>query len=103
LFNFIQFCYYFRSRDISVAIATGYKLDGPGLIPGKDNIFIFSMASRPVLMLTQPPIQWLAGAISPELKRPEHEAGHSSSSSAEVKNGGASTLLRLILHGIVLN
>jgi len=34
---------------------------------------------------TQPPIQWVTGALSLGVKRPEHEADHSPSSSAEVK------------------
>jgi hypothetical protein len=34
---------------------------------------------------TQPPIQWVPGALSPWVKRPKREAGHSPPSSAEVK------------------
>jgi hypothetical protein len=35
---------------------------------------------------TQPPIQWVLGAIHLEVKQPWPEAGHLSPSSAEVKN-----------------
>jgi hypothetical protein len=35
---------------------------------------------------TQPPIQWVPGALSLGVKRPGHEADHSPLSSAEVKN-----------------
>jgi hypothetical protein len=39
-------------------------------------IVLVSQASRPVLGLTQPPIQWVRG-LSPRVKRPEGAAGHS--------------------------
>jgi hypothetical protein len=38
---------------------------------------------------TQPPIQWVPGAISSGVKRQGREADHSPPSSVEVKNGGA--------------
>jgi hypothetical protein len=40
--------------------------------------------SRPALGPTQPPIQWVPGALSLGVKRPEREADHSSPTSAEV-------------------
>jgi hypothetical protein len=52
-------------------------------------ISLFSIASRPALESTQPPIQWVPGAIPTELKRLGLEADHSPPSSAEVKNGGS--------------
>jgi hypothetical protein len=67
----------------------GHRLDGRGSIPGRETIFLFSIASRPALGPIQPPIQWVPGAISPEVKRPGREAGHLPPSNAEVKNGGA--------------
>jgi hypothetical protein len=42
-------------------------------------------ASRTVLGPTQPPIQWIQGALSLGIKRPGREAYHSPTSSAEVK------------------
>jgi hypothetical protein len=42
-----------RSRDSSVGIATGYRLNGRDSIPGKDKRFVF----RKAMGLTQPPIQ----------------------------------------------
>jgi hypothetical protein len=48
-------------------------------------IFLLSTPSRPALGPTNPPIQWVLGALSPGIKRPGHEADHSSPSSAEVK------------------
>jgi hypothetical protein len=38
-----------------------------------------------------------------QVKQRVHEGGHSSSSSAEVKNGGAILPLPIYLHDIVLN
>jgi len=35
---------------------------------------------------TQPPIQWVPGAISPELRGTGREAEHSPPSTAEIKN-----------------
>jgi hypothetical protein len=43
-------------------------------------------ASRPVLGLIQPPIQWVQGASSPGIKRLGSEADHSPPSVAEVNN-----------------
>jgi hypothetical protein len=54
-------------------------------------IFLFTTASRPALGPTQPPIQWVAGALSLGLKRPGREADHSPPSSAEVKNAWSYT------------
>jgi hypothetical protein len=48
-------------------------------------IFLFSTASRMALGLTQPPIQWVAGALSQGVKQLGHEADHSPPCSAEVK------------------
>jgi hypothetical protein len=43
------------------------------------------MSSWPALESTQPPIQWVPGALSPGVKRLGRETDHSSSVSAEVK------------------
>jgi hypothetical protein len=37
-------------------------------------IFLFTTASRPALGPTQPPIKWVPGTISLEVKRPGREA-----------------------------
>jgi hypothetical protein len=47
-------------------------------------IFLFTAASRTALGSTQPPIQWVPGALSLELKWPGREADHSPPSSADV-------------------
>jgi hypothetical protein len=46
---------------------------------------LFSTSSRPALGTTQPPIQWVPGALSPGVKRPAAEADHSPQTSAKVK------------------
>jgi hypothetical protein len=56
--------------------------------PGQE-IFLYSAASRPALGPTQPPSQWVAGPLSPGVKRPGYQADRSPPYSAEVKNGGA--------------
>jgi hypothetical protein len=57
-----------------VGIAMGYRLDGPGSILGRGKIFLFSIASRPALGATQPPVQWIPGSLSPGVQRPKREA-----------------------------
>jgi hypothetical protein len=42
--------------------------------------------SRPALVLAQPPIEWIPGALSLEVKQLRCEADHSLPSSPEVKN-----------------
>jgi hypothetical protein len=63
------------SLDSSVDIAMDYGLDGRGSIPDKGNVLLFSTESRPALGPTQPPIQWIPGTLSAEIKRPGREAG----------------------------
>jgi hypothetical protein len=73
----------------SVGRATGYGLDDAMIgirFPAGLGMFLFGTTSRPTLGPTQPPIQWVPGALSPGIKRPDREADHSDPSSAEVKN-----------------
>jgi hypothetical protein len=90
------------SRDSSVGIVTDYGLESWDSIPGGGRIFLFSIVSRPTLRPTLPHIEWVPGAISAGVKRPESETDHLPLSSAEVKSGGAIPPL-LCLRGIVLN
>jgi hypothetical protein len=71
-----------RKRDSSVGIATGCGLDGRGSSPDRVKIFLFLTMSIQALRPTQPPIQWVPGAISLGVKQPGHEADHSPPSSA---------------------
>jgi hypothetical protein len=49
-------------------------------------IFLFATMSRLVLGPIHPPVQWALGALSLGVKWLRHEAGHSATSSAKVKN-----------------
>jgi hypothetical protein len=72
---YIFFLLYPGSRDSSVGIATGWTA-WVRLQAGTRN-FLFFTASRSTLRLTQPPIQWVPGALSPMIKRQGREADHS--------------------------
>jgi hypothetical protein len=72
-----------RQKKKLLGIAAGYGLDDRGVgvrVPVGSRIF--STSSRPALGPTQPPIQWVPGALSPSVKRPGREADHSPPASA---------------------
>jgi hypothetical protein len=54
-------------------------MDDRGSFPegSKREFLLFAATSRPALGPTQPPIQWVPGALSLGKKRPGWEAGHS--------------------------
>jgi hypothetical protein len=55
----------YKLISIGVGIyQTGYGLDDRVSIPDTDKIFLFSIASRPVLGPTRPLIQWVPGTLS---------------------------------------
>jgi len=64
-------------------------------------IVLVTTASRPALRTTQPPIQWLPGAICPWVRRPGREANHHNLES-RLKIRGAMPPLPLHIHGVVL-
>jgi hypothetical protein len=67
-------------------------------------IFLFTTASRTALGPTQPPIQWVPGALSLGIKRPGCEADHSPPSNAEVKEWVELYLhFPIRLHGVALS
>jgi hypothetical protein len=57
----------------------------------------FSTSSRPARKPTQPPVQWVVGAVSPGVQKLWREADHSRPSSAEVKNAWSYTSTPLIM------
>jgi len=60
--------------------------------------------SRPDLGPTQPPIQWVPGALSLRIKRQEREDDHSPQSSTEIKNAWSySSTPPIRLHSLVLS
>jgi hypothetical protein len=78
-------CNFFLEPGELSGIAVGYGLNDQGFEswhgPGT---FLFTTLSRPVLGPTQPPNQWVQGALSLGLKLPGRN--HSPPSDAEVKN-----------------
>jgi hypothetical protein len=92
-----------RSRDSIVGIATGRPRDRSSS-PGRVENFLFSASSRPALGPTQPPSQWVPGALSPGVKWSGCEADHSAKTSAKVKKMWIYTSApHTRLHGVVLN
>jgi hypothetical protein len=71
-----------------------YRLDGGGSIPDRGKICLLSIAYRPALGPTQPPIQRVLGGFFSGLNWPGREADQSPPSSAEIKNGGVTPSLR---------
>jgi len=74
------------SRDSLISKLTSYVLDGRISIPCGDSDF--SLHHR---VQTGSPIQWVLGALSPRVKRPRLEAGHSYAFSDDVKNASSYT------------
>jgi hypothetical protein len=58
-----------------VGIATDYGLDN--WVQFSAGTFLFSAEPRQVLTLTQPPIKWVSGALSPGVKRQGRKTDHS--------------------------
>jgi hypothetical protein len=85
----------------STVTRVGYGLDDQGSIPGRsEDFFLFTAVSRQALGPTQPPINWVPGALSSGIKRPGREADHSPLTSAEAKNEWSYTSIRL--HGVII-
>jgi hypothetical protein len=77
-----------QSRDSSVGIALGYGLDDGGSrvrFPAGAGKFSLHHRVQKALGPTQPPIQWVSGALSLEVKWSEREAYHSHPSIVEIK------------------
>jgi hypothetical protein len=67
-------------------------------------IFLFTTASRPALGPTQPPTQWVPGALSLGVKRSGREDEHSPPSCAGDKNPWSYTSTPpMYLHGVVFS
>jgi hypothetical protein len=87
--------------DVLTMIIYRYTFNNPSMgwtigVLGFDSrrglgIFLFTTAFRTTLGPTQPPIQWVPGALSLRVKRPGREADHSLLSSAESMNAWSYT------------
>jgi hypothetical protein len=88
----INYLYLFLIYLTHSGSTTGYELDHRGFgvrfLVGTRYI-LFCIRSRPALGPTQPPTQWVPGAVSPGVKPQGPEANNSAPSNAEVKNDGA--------------
>jgi hypothetical protein len=75
------FCNY---SAFGIAIGLG-RSRGLSSSPDKVKNFLLSTSSRLTLESSQPPIQWVPGALSSGVKRGGREADHSPPSSAKAK------------------
>jgi hypothetical protein len=93
-----------ESGELS-GIKLGYELDDRGFESRREQgLFLFTTASRPALVPTQPPIPWVPGPFFLGIKRPRREADHPPPSSADVKDMcGYSSTPPIRLHGAVLS
>jgi hypothetical protein len=66
-------------------LATGWSTKMSEFESRGRKYFHVSMSSRPALGPTQPPMQWVPGALSPGVKRPRREADHSPPTSTNAK------------------
>jgi hypothetical protein len=70
--------------------ATGWTIGVLGFDSRRGlGIFLFTIASRTALGPTQPPIQWVPGALTLGAERQGREDDHSPRSNAEVRICGA--------------
>jgi hypothetical protein len=96
-----------ESCDSSVGIALSYGLDdrcSRVRLPRGLGIFLFTTVSVTALEPTQPPIQWVPGALSLGVKRPVREADHHLHLVPRSKNEWSYTSTPPVrLHGVVLS
>jgi hypothetical protein len=86
--------------DWTTGWMTGVQFPGGAIM----EMLLMATVSTPALGPSQPPIQWVSGALFLWVKRPEREADHFPPFSTEVKNTWSSTTTPLIrLHGVVLS
>jgi hypothetical protein len=71
--NFVAYSWWESEQDSSVSIVSGYGLDDRAIAVQSSaeakGFFFLASLSRPTLGPTQPPVQWVPGALPPELKR----------------------------------
>jgi hypothetical protein len=68
-FGFAVLCVFIVwSQASSVSAVSDCGRDGRGSIPDRGRGFPLTSASRPALGPTQPPVQWVPGALSPGVK-----------------------------------
>jgi hypothetical protein len=79
-----------------------YRKSNP-CFPAYSSLVLITMP-RLALGPTQPPLQWVPGTLSMEVKWPRCKADHQPTSNDEVKNAWSYTSTPLVrLHGVVLS
>jgi hypothetical protein len=94
-----------KSRNSTVGIAIGYQLDNKKseFESWQSQEFSFSTSSRPALVSTQPPIQWVLVALSQEQSGRGVKPITHLKLSAKVKKMWIYTSTTRCLHGVVLS
>jgi hypothetical protein len=82
--SFAAITVYVVSQRVFVVVCVYFVMDSVRKL--LDTPYAFATTSTPTLGSTQPPIQWLPGTFSLEVKRPGYKADHS-----EVKNARSYT------------
>jgi hypothetical protein len=77
-----------KAARIAQCYGAGIGLEDRGFESRQGLGILFTIASSPALGPTQPPIQWVPGALSLGVKRPGREADHSLQSSATSRMRG---------------
>lgn len=88
--------------ESSVAIANKIRSRELGFdsLQGQE-MFLYSTASRLAVGCKQSPIHWMLRALFPAVIWPEREVHHSNSSSAKMKNCGATPPVPIQIHAVV--
>jgi hypothetical protein len=90
-----------RGRGNSVSTLARPRDGRPGFESWQRwKLFSFAIASRPILEPTQPPYQWVPGALSSVVKTSGREVDHTPPSSAEFKNAWSYTRVYLKVSGL---
>jgi hypothetical protein len=98
----VTFCMSERENDF-FGILASINVSRVQFLAGAGNFFLHHSIQNGS-GTTQPPIQWVQGALSLGIERPGREANHSPTSSAEVKECVELYLhSRIRLHGVVLS
>jgi hypothetical protein len=87
MFCFLDYVYIVYQHGVRMCIHV-YKSVWRRVGPAGTRDFCFTLSGWAVGYM-HPPIQWVLGVLSHGIKWPGHEADHSRSSGAEIKNGGA--------------
>jgi hypothetical protein len=104
LVNFASITVCVAFQRVFIVVSVYFVITQSGNFCIHPRIYFITPQIKTALGPTQPPIQWVRGALSLGIKRPGREADHSPPSSAEVKNTWSFTSTPpMCLHGVVLS